>query len=271
MTDILTNKTKGRHTAILSLEKVELELELAYLAHPLYKTIDLRECRVLSCKAKPCIDVESFSCRANYTARVNNDNIIEVRYHELPAEWLGLSSDEFEAVFDDSKVKYSNWQSFIKTGTRFFEVVDRLVSQELITRDELKNLSNAFFPSTASLFNYVFDLNLALKNLGLQIFSNSPEIKKDKTDKTPQKGRAGYIYLVSDGTNVKVGFSINPATRMNNLQTAHSKRLTLLAEIKANLFEEQKFHRENRHLAVSGEWYPLEMIEGIKKKLGINN
>lgn len=36
------------------------------------------------------------------------------------------------------------------------------------------------------------------------------------------------IYIISDGTNIKIGFSSNPKRRLKQLQTANSNQLQLL-------------------------------------------
>jgi hypothetical protein len=95
-------------------------------------------------------------------------------------------------------------------------------------------------------------------------------IKLDKVKtkrKPPKTASKGFIYFISNGSSVKVGFSKQPERRLSDLQTAHNKKLELLETIKAEHKIEKMFHTKNKHIALSGEWYPIEKLEVIRQEI----
>lgn len=68
----------------------------------------------------------------------------------------------------------------------------------------------------------------------------------------------GHVYLISDGTYTKVGFSVDPYARLAQLQTAHPKTLELVAAFEAERYMEAVLHEELEAFHVRGEWYHLD-------------
>lgn len=76
-----------------------------------------------------------------------------------------------------------------------------------------------------------------------------------------------YLYVISDGKLVKIGFSINPEKRLSQLQTGHPDKLELIyreqvPDDKA-LILEQLIHKANNHLRVRREWFKLTQEQAI--------
>jgi len=70
--------------------------------------------------------------------------------------------------------------------------------------------------------------------------------------------RMGFVYFIRAGTNIKIGFSSNPAGRISALQTAHPERLLLLGQFEAPFSEESALHERFSALHTSGEWFRAE-------------
>lgn len=64
-----------------------------------------------------------------------------------------------------------------------------------------------------------------------------------------------YVYFVSDGDNVKIGFTTKPAKRMINLQAANPRQLRVLAVFQGPKTIEGYLHFLFREHHVSGEWF----------------
>lgn len=67
-----------------------------------------------------------------------------------------------------------------------------------------------------------------------------------------------YIYVIQDGDLVKIGKAIHPIERLRNLQTAHSRQLTLVAAIPAHAALERAIHNRFAHLRAESEWFRLD-------------
>lgn len=65
----------------------------------------------------------------------------------------------------------------------------------------------------------------------------------------------GYVYFISDGEAVKIGFSEKPLRRIKGLQSGHPKPLTLLGTIPASVMDEMALHKRFDHLRIQGEWF----------------
>lgn len=63
-------------------------------------------------------------------------------------------------------------------------------------------------------------------------------------------------YFISDGTRLKVGKSRNPVERLAQLQTASSKKLTLLVTLDGDY--ELAFHGIFRDARTQGEWFEID-------------
>lgn len=65
----------------------------------------------------------------------------------------------------------------------------------------------------------------------------------------------GYVYFVSDGEAIKIGFSERPERRLNGLQSGHRLPLKILAVVPATVTNEQELHKRFAHLHIRGEWF----------------
>lgn len=75
--------------------------------------------------------------------------------------------------------------------------------------------------------------------------------------------QVGYLYLISESPAgpVKVGVSVNPASRLSSLQTGNPRPLKVLASYRFPVSEvyevEKMFHFDFIHSAILGEWFDL--------------
>lgn len=56
------------------------------------------------------------------------------------------------------------------------------------------------------------------------------------------RGRQGFVYLISDGEYVKVGYSVKPEARVGELQTGNARELRLLASMPGTVEDERALH-----------------------------
>jgi len=63
------------------------------------------------------------------------------------------------------------------------------------------------------------------------------------------------IYLITDGLNYKIGYSQNPLKRLQQLQTAQSKKLKLIAIFEGDKRKEKQIHYILRQFHRQGEWF----------------
>lgn len=87
--------------------------------------------------------------------------------------------------------------------------------------------------------------------------------KKKKSD--PKRGEH-YLYAISNGEHIKVGYSKSPKARLKQLQTGQARPLKLVwqclcgysdQEAKA---QERKLHRRLQSNRVSGEWFEFDCL-----------
>ena len=67
--------------------------------------------------------------------------------------------------------------------------------------------------------------------------------------------RHGYVYWLSDGEHVKIGFSSYPAQRIRELQTGNGRPLSLVALEAAAPAREGELHRFFSEKRRAGEWF----------------
>jgi hypothetical protein len=72
-----------------------------------------------------------------------------------------------------------------------------------------------------------------------------------------KNGRKGYVYLIENkySKKVKIGFSVNPASRLKALQTGSSHPLRLVNVFPGTMQDERALHRKFSHLHYSNEWF----------------
>lgn len=68
----------------------------------------------------------------------------------------------------------------------------------------------------------------------------------------------GYVYFITDGINIKIGFTSKPIIkRLKQLQTGHDKQLYILGYIQGDKNVEtdlhKRFHKER--IRYNGEWF----------------
>lgn len=85
-----------------------------------------------------------------------------------------------------------------------------------------------------------------------------------------------YLYLITDGENIKIGVSNNPTKRLASLQIGSSRRLKIIHEVMFNKCPyplEKALHRVFKPKWVSGEWFHLNqaslvnVIDGLAETL----
>jgi hypothetical protein len=75
------------------------------------------------------------------------------------------------------------------------------------------------------------------------------EVEEEKAD--------GFIYFIRrrSGVRIKIGFSIDPANRVKELQVGSDDNLEVLAILPASRADEGKMHEQFRDLRKIGEWF----------------
>lgn len=74
----------------------------------------------------------------------------------------------------------------------------------------------------------------------------------------------GYVYLITDGTAVKVGYSVKPAARVSELQTGNPRKLRLLAAMKGTEEDEAAIHQRFMDHNIILEWFiPSEALYSV--------
>lgn len=79
------------------------------------------------------------------------------------------------------------------------------------------------------------------------------------------------LYIITDGTNYKLGYSINPASRLKELQTANAKPLVLLGTAEGEIEDERRYHKLLAETRLVGEWFsPSYELFGILQNWVVN-
>lgn len=63
------------------------------------------------------------------------------------------------------------------------------------------------------------------------------------------------LYIITDGTNYKLGYSQNPTSRLKDLQTANAKPLVLLGTTEGEIEDEKRYHKILSNTQLVGEWF----------------
>lgn len=89
--------------------------------------------------------------------------------------------------------------------------------------------------------------------------NKTPQVKSIKTRKPRvKKAYRGYVYLISDGTALKLGkTTTHPTQRIGSLQTGNPRLLTLLAYLEVDDVHavELSLHQKFISLNLLGEWF----------------
>lgn len=90
----------------------------------------------------------------------------------------------------------------------------------------------------------------------------------DATYKRPKKMK-GYIYFIQGqcGGAIKIGYSLDPVSRLKGLQTGYPDTLVILAMIPGNESIEKGLHKEFDSSRLNGEWFrpDTRLIDKIKE------
>lgn len=68
----------------------------------------------------------------------------------------------------------------------------------------------------------------------------------------------GFVYFLTDGEAIKIGFAKNPAKRLADLQIAQSFELVMIATFSAPKYQERIVHNMFKHLHIRGEWFRID-------------
>lgn len=79
-------------------------------------------------------------------------------------------------------------------------------------------------------------------------------VLRDKRAQRSSKAK-GYVYCISDGTAVKIGYSLKPEARVAELQTGNPRRLRLLASMQGTPTDEKALHVKYLRHNLLQEWF----------------
>jgi len=145
-----------------------------------------------------------------------------------------------------------------------------LLSMSRSTQINLKTMQGERF----AIGEFVFDLFLTSYALKFIQIKNGEPIDSVSLSRNPVKhidkilakqngvvleGK-GYIYLVSDGKNTKIGATTyNPTKRLNELQVGNAKKLTLIGsyQVERRIATESLLHSAYGSKNIRGEWFSL--------------
>ena len=88
-------------------------------------------------------------------------------------------------------------------------------------------------------------------------------------DKRNRLARTQRVYFISDGELVKIGVSVDPFSRLAELQVANGRPLVLLGDIPGGTKIERALHKRFARLRRGGEWFEaasslLDYIQGTR-------
>lgn len=64
-----------------------------------------------------------------------------------------------------------------------------------------------------------------------------------------------WVYFITDGEAIKVGWAKNVERRLWLLQTSHHKPLSVLRTLRGDRVLEKQFHRRWKEHRIRGEWF----------------
>jgi hypothetical protein len=76
----------------------------------------------------------------------------------------------------------------------------------------------------------------------------------------------GFVYFVTDGEAIKIGWSKQIVKRISSLQSSSGRKLEVLATFAGGQYQERMLHHRFEHLRFQGEWFWIddEIIDFIK-------
>lgn len=102
------------------------------------------------------------------------------------------------------------------------------------------------------------------KYLEIKFFDQKLKVRRSKYPPSSEEDRIelknGYVYVIGSSFEkpVKIGFSINPWSRLKEISVNHPEKLELLISIKGEKRLESLLHKELSKFKVNGEWFSLE-------------
>lgn len=119
--------------------------------------------------------------------------------------------------------------------------------------------------------NYIKNYDVYMK---MQMYQreerHSESQRMDLKDKNNRNHKTSFIYLMYDGTYIKIGLSDKPDERLSNLQIGNANiKLLFYAEVHNAYSIERHLHDKYKSKHIIGEWFNLSKvdIEHIKKYL----
>ena len=162
--------------------------------------------------------------------------------------------------------------------------IEKLKLETKAIEDALAKISNFFascdiYNMNAKIIREGNDCFFVSGKLKINIISRSAEDSLLIIDKALAKQNGitlegkGFIYLVSDGENTKIGATTyNPIKRLNELQVGNAKKLMLIGSyaVERRIATESLLHDKYSKKNIRGEWFGLsgyDIIEIINNRM----
>lgn len=83
------------------------------------------------------------------------------------------------------------------------------------------------------------------------------ETASEPSGAPPVLANQTFLYFIREGRRgpIKIGYAIDPKTRLIRLQTGTHRDLTLIAWVPGSQKDERDWHRRFSHLRIRGEWF----------------
>ena len=97
-----------------------------------------------------------------------------------------------------------------------------------------------------------------------------PEGRSRSCRDNNKESRHTYVYLISNGKDIKIGHSVNPHKRVKEIQTSSPTRVSLLREIEFDCRSKAKtaekhLHHQCRRFRLKGEWFKPGALRIVNK------
>lgn len=119
-------------------------------------------------------------------------------------------------------------------------------------------------------------MQLYFKNITNQFMDSKTDYNKDITEPSENifkesTGKEGYVYFLSAGGYVKIGYSTTIHQRINQLQTGCPFKLELVCVMPGTMKTEKMLHNKFNQYCYNNEWFEYsleirEFIESMKVK-----
>lgn len=138
----------------------------------------------------------------------------------------------------------------------------------LINLHSIRGLNNAYGDKANRLIGWYNETGELSKK---QIQYAGYLIAGARREKSKGKEKEHYLYAISDGKNVKIGYSINPKSRMRALQTGCAVKLEIVWTLAVGCSkliaekQERKLHRYCRAYRKQGEWFGIGCMHLVEQ------